>query len=436
MEIMENKRAICLIAILLACVTLSPVWLQAATAATDHQQYTFTKDRTGYTRVHPDDTYDSNRSYGYDLGTVQSTHKPFYFSVKTAEGNYRVTLTVTALSNDARFTVKAESRRLLLLQEPLKKGEQVTRTFIINIKDRVIAGGSTVKLKSRELGKLDWDDKLTIELDAHQVVLEQLSVTKLATAAVPTLFLAGNSTVVNQDNEPWGSWGQMITAFLTPQVAVANHAESGLTLGSFLGSKRLDKVLSVMQPNDYLFIEFGHNDQKEKGPKDGAYGSYTERLRFFVKAVREKGGIPVIVTSTNRRTFDEQGKIYNSLGDYPEAARKVAADLQVPLIDLNQMTKTLYEAWGPEDSKKGFVHYPAHTYPGQDQELKDNTHFNTYGAYEIAKCVLAGIRKQVPALRPYIKKTVPTFNPAHPDAISGWNWPESPRADITKPDGN
>jgi len=433
---MKNKHANCSFAILLAYVTLYPVWLHAATAATDHQQYTFTKDMAGYTRVHPDDVYQSNHPYGYDFGTKPAPHKPFYFSVKATEGNYRVILKVTALSDDARFTVKAESRRLLLLQEPLKKGEQATRTFIVNIKDRAIAGGGIVKLKSREFGKLDWDDKLTIELDAQQVELEQLTLEKLTTAAVPTLFLAGNSTVVNQDNEPWGSWGQMIPAFFTAQVAVANHAESGLTLGSFRGSKRLDKVLSIMQPNDYLFIEFGHNDQKEKGPKDGAYGSYTERLRFFVKAVREKGGIPVIVTPTNRRTFNEQGKIYNSLGDYPEAARKVAADLQVPLIDLNEMTKTLYEAWGPEDSKKGFVHYPAHTYPGQDQALKDNTHFNTYGAFEIARCVLEGIRQHVPALRPYMKKTVPTFNPAQPDAISSWNWPESPRADITKPDGN
>src|SRR5690606_24471511 len=97
-----------------------------------------------------------------------------------------------------------------------------------------------------------------------------------------TLFLAGNSTVVNQEEEPWASWGQMITRFFTDSVAIANHAESGLSLGSFLSSNRLDKILNVAKPGDYLFIEFGHNDQKEKGPNAGAYKSYTERLKYFV----------------------------------------------------------------------------------------------------------------------------------------------------------
>ena len=400
------------------------------------QKYSFERQEPNYIYIDQNTFYSAQHPYGYDFNTSPTVNGAFYFSTKVTEGNYQIAIQVKAADQvKGSFTLKAESRRLMLLDMPLKAGENTTKTFMVNVKDKRIASGGEVKLKPREVGKLDWDDKLTIEFDGNHCRLQALTVTKME-EPIPTLYLAGNSTVVNQDNEPWASWGQMITAFFKPDVVVANHAESGLSLGSFLSSKRLDKMLSTMNPNDYLFIEFGHNDQKEKGPTAGAYGTYSERLRFFVNAVRKKGGIPVIVTSTNRRSFDHAGKIANSLGDFPEAARKVADKLNVPLIDLNKMTKVLYEALGPDESKKAFVHYPANTYPGQDEELEDNTHFNTYGAYQIAQCMLLGIREELLAVVPYIKDDVLIYNPTKPDAVTDWHWPESPRADITKPDGN
>jgi lysophospholipase L1-like esterase len=207
-------------------------------------------------------------------------------------------------------------------------------------------------------------------------------------------------------------------------------------LGSFQGSRRLEKVLSVMKPGDYLFIEFGHNDQKEKGPQDGAYNSYTERLKLFVAEAKKKGGIPVILTSTSRRSFGADGKIENSLGDYPEAARQVARAENVALIDLTAMTQTLYETIGVEESKKAFVHYPANTYPGQEQALADNTHFSPYGAYQIAKCVVEGIKANKLSLVKFLKNDTPPFSPIKPDALAAWQWAESPRTDAVKPDGN
>jgi|SRR5690606_12856575 len=398
------------------------------------RHFVFGADRPGFTTVSATTRYTAAHPFGYDFNTSSDGNGPFYFSVRATEGNYRITAEVTATGADAVFTIKSESRRLAFLQNQLADGATVKKTFIVNIKDRQIAGGGTVKLKSREYDKLDWDDKLTVEFNGERCALRSLTIEPVSN--IPTVYLAGNSTVVNQENEPWASWGQMIPAFFTPDVAVANHAESGLALGSFLGSKRLDKVLSVMKPGDYLFIEFGHNDQKEKGPQAGAWKSYTRRLIHFVKAVREKGGIPVIVTSTNRRRFDAEGHVENSLGDFPAAARKVAADFNVPLIDLHRMTAVLYEALGVEQSKKAFVHYPPSTYPGQREALKDNTHFNTYGAYQIAQCVLKGIREALPELAQHIKPGAPTYDPAEPDAVASWNWPESPRKDVTKPDGN
>ncbi|TKC10446.1 rhamnogalacturonan acetylesterase [Pedobacter polaris] len=368
---------------------------------------------------------------GFDFDTKMSKEgSPFYFSVNVPEGNYQVTV---ILSSTHGTFVKAESRRLMLEDVQTKAGQFVKKTFIVNIKNKKINDKETVKLKERELTKLDWDNKLTLEFDKY-VVLKAITIKKVEDQV--TVFLAGNSTVVNGDYEPWAAWGQMIPRFFKPGVAIANHAESGLTLGSFLGSKRLDKIMSVMKRGDYLFVEFGHNDQKDKGPDDGAYKSYTERLKLFVSRFREKGGIPVIVTSTTRRSFDKDGKIQNSLGDFPDAARKVAAQEGVALIDLNQLTTILFNAMGVEPSKKAFVHYPANTYPGQNQPLADNTHFSPYGAYEIAKCIVEGIKSAKLPLANFLIDPKQKFNPAQPDGLDTWHWPESLQASMVKPDGN
>ncbi|OUJ72387.1 rhamnogalacturonan acetylesterase [Hymenobacter crusticola] len=405
----------------------------------------------GYTQVLPTAAYSPSTGYGFDFNTTATavnrggkdalkgdfvtSDKPFYFSVKLPEGNYNVTVTLGDLQGTSSTSLKAESRRLLLEQTETAPGKFTTQTFTINLKDQKISTGGEVSLKPREKGKFDWDDKLTLEFNGSKTCLTALEITPAKNAV--TVYLAGNSTVVNQDDEPWAAWGQMIPRFFKPGVAVANHAESGLTLGSFMGSKRLEKVLSVIKPGDYLFIEFGHNDQKEKGPNDGAYKSYTERLKLFVSEAKKKGATPVILTSTARRNFDEAtGKNVNSLGDYPDAARKVAKEENVALIDLNQMTTQLYEALGVEDSKKALVHYPANTYPGQTQALADNTHFNPYGAYEIAKCVVEGIKANKLGLAKYLRNDTPSFDPSHPDALASWHWANSPKNDVVKPDGN
>lgn len=427
--------------------------LSVSTLAQEKTAYKFDfgagKTTKGYIQILPSDKYTKERGYGFDFdsnvksidrggknpltGDLVKSSTPFYFSVAVPEGNYKVTVTLGDAKEERLSTIKAESRRLMLEDVKTKSGQFVTQTFIVNVKDKAIAGGQVVGLKPRELTKLDWDDKLTLEFDKN-TALNAIEITKVEDQV--TVFLAGNSTVVNQDDEPWASWGQMIPRFFKPGVAIANHAESGLTLGSFLGSRRLAKILSVMKPGDYLFIEFGHNDQKDKGPNDGPFKSYTERLKTFVSEVKKKGGIPVIVTSTSRRSFGSDGKIVNSLGEFPEAARKVAASENVALIDLNVMTAELFNALGEEHSKKAFVHYPANSYPGQDKALADNTHFNPYGAYEIAKCVVLGIKTQKLGIAKYLIDELPSFNPSKPDDVNKWNWPESPKSSIVKPDGN
>jgi len=243
--------------------------------------------------------------------------------------------------------------------------------------------------------------------------------------------------VVDQENVPWASWGQMITRWFTPQVAIANYAESGLSCTTFLTQLRLDKILSQLKKDDYVIVEFGHNDEKEKKPGDGAWYSYTRNLKIFIDRVRAAGGNIIFCTPTARRFFnDDHATIRNTHGDYPEAMKMVAKREGVPVIDLTSMSTAFYEALGEEDSKYSLVHYPANTFPGQDQPLADNTHFNPFGAWEIAKMVVMGLKAINCELVNYLRDDWQDFNPKQPDDPQTFVWYMSTGSNLTKPDGN
>lgn len=137
----------------------------------------------------------------------------------------------------------------------------------------------------------------------------------------------------------------------------------------------------------------------------------------------------------NRRTFDAQGHLTGSLGGFPQAMREFAQANHIPLVDLNALSKTLFEAMGPDGTLRAFVHHPAHTFPGQDQELKDDTHVNAYGAFELARVIVQSIRDQHLPLAAYLKKGIPPFDPAHPDSVDSFTLPPSPLVSIEKPYG-
>ena len=332
-------------------------------------------------------------------------------------------------------TVRGESRRLFVENLPTKKGQFVDETFIINKRTPRISEKEYVRIKPREKAKLNWDDKLTLEFNGDAPVCQSIRI-EPANPSVITVFLCGNSTVVDQDNEPWASWGQMIPHFFGTDVCIANYAESGESANTFIGAGRLKKALSQMKKGDYLFMEFGHNDQKQKGPGKGAFYSFMTSLKTFVDEARARGVHPVLVTPTQRRSFDENGKIKDTHLDFPDAVRWLAEKENIPLIDLHAMTRILYEAMGVEESKHAFVHYPANTYPGQDKPSADNTHFNPYGAYQIAKCVIEGMKQAGLPLVKYLRTDNEGYDPACPDARETFKWNESPFTELEKPDGN
>ena len=332
------------------------------------------------------------------------------------EGNYNVAVTLAGQEGGSVITVKAEARRLMLEKVRIRAGETETRTFTVNVRYREIHSEAAVKLKPRELDSYDWDHKLTLEFAGVRPAIRAIEIARVDNAV--TVYLAGDSTVVDQGKKPWAAWGQMLPRFFKPGVAVANHAESGETLKAFIAENRLDKIRSTIQAGDYLFIQFAHNDQKPGPAHLDAFTTYKEYVNRYIHEARKKGAIPVLVTSMHRRTFNADGKITNSLGEYPEAMRQTASEENVALIDLNAMSKVFYEALGPEQSKKAFVHYAAGAFPGQDETLKDNTHFNAYGAYELARCIVEGIKANHLGIVKFLADdALAAFDPRHPDPV-------------------
>ena len=349
---------------------------------------------------------------------------PFYFIVDLPEGNYRVTVTSGDYQESTETTVKAELRRLMIESMATDSGQFKTQSFLVNVRTPVITPDLEVRLKDREktLEHWAWDDKLTLEFNGSRPVVCSLEIAALDNTRV--IYLLGDSTVCDQPVEPYTSWGQMLTRFFNPTVVVANHAESGATYQSSITRGRFDKIMSLIRPNDVLILQFGHNDMKLKGEGIGPFTSFAGHIRYCVKETRQQGGIPVLVTPVQRRNFDDEGKIVNSHGDYPAAVRQVAGEMDVPLIDLHAMSAVLYEALGPEDSVKLF------------SVPEDRTHHNNYGSYQLAKCVIEGIRENHLEIASSIIDDLPVYDPAHPDPPDTWQFPASPEGISGKPDGS
>lgn len=375
--------------------------------------------------------------YHVDISNQNAkSNAPFTRNIEVPDGNYKVTIVLGSKKKAGKTVVRAENRRLMVDEVATKKGQFKTVEFVVNKRTPEIEKGKRVKVKDREKNYNTWDNAINLEFTGAAPAVKEVKIERDTTAT--TIFLCGNSTVVDQPYEPWASWGQMIPRWFGPEVAISNNAESGLTAGSFLGSYRLDKILTMMKKGDYVICEFGHNDQKEKMAGAGAWYNFSYYLKIFIDKVRAKGGNIIFVTPTQRRRFDDatHSKILETHGDYPDAMRAVAKREGVPVIELHDMTRTFFETLGYENSKKALVHYPANTFPGQDKPLADNTHFNPYGAYEIAKMVVMGMKQLNLPIVKYLRSDWKDFNPAQPDDYNKFVWYNSVQQDVTKPDGN
>lgn len=404
----------------------------------------------GWTRVDPASGYTNGAPYGLlaQVGVEAGRREggvgrrsdylagsdPFFFAAEVPEGNYQVTVHAGDPRGPSVTTVKAESRRVMIKERRVEAGGVGPLTFCVNMRTPALAGGGEVRLNEREIGHPDWDHVLTLEFAGENLCVSAVEIEPAPEAV--TLYLAGDSTVTDQRDEPWSAWGQMLPCFFGSSLAVANHAESGRTLDSFRDQKRLEKILDTLRAGDYLFMQFGHNDMKQKGEGKGPFLNFSDNLRTYVELVRARDAFPVIVTPMHRRWFDGEGRIQETFGEYPEAMRRVAEELDVPLIDLHKDSRILFEALGKDGSRNAFVHYPANSFPGQTEPLKDDSHFSPYGAYQLAQCMVMGIREHVPNLTPHLRDGIPEFDPANPDPFEAWRLPASPLFDLKAPEGD
>jgi pectinesterase len=213
----------------------------------------------------------------------------------------------------------------------------------------------------------------------------------------PTLHLMGDSTMAEKSDTglPERGWGQALRDWVHPPWRLVDHAANGRSTKSFRDQGHWATLLAQLQPGDCVVIQFGHNDEKQQSPDRYAdpVTDYPANLRAFIAEVRARGATPVLATSIVRRAWNDDGTLQNSHGAYPDAVRAVAAAEQVPLLDLEALTRKLLVDLGPEGSKQLFMIYAPGAHPRLPEGKTDNTHLNVGGAPRIAALAVAEFRR-------------------------------------------
>jgi lysophospholipase L1-like esterase len=303
------------------------------------------------------------------------------------------------------------------------KGKFETRTFLANIRTTTMSPGNKLKLDSREwnaqIGEVcsaTWDDKLTLQFSDERPCLCAIEIAPADSAI--TVFIIGDSTVTDQQGDGSGSWGQNMARWFNLPVVIANHAESGQTMKAFRFQHRWEKVMDLIKPGDYVFMQFGHNDSKKSGhdpmwPADDKEGDwaithsdantdYKWGLATNAVEIMRHGGIPVIVSPMTRLN-KATGEINSaSHGDYPKAAREAAELAGCAFIDLFSMSIEAMKALGPSSALAAYA---------------DGTHTSSYGGYLYSRCVIEGIKKAKLDLARYLTSDAGVFDPAHPTPL-------------------
>ncbi|HEY0461223.1 MAG TPA: GDSL-type esterase/lipase family protein [Pyrinomonadaceae bacterium] len=236
-----------------------------------------------------------------------------------------------------------------------------------------------------------------------------LNVFVFAQKQVITVYLAGDSTMAQKadDKRPETGWGEYLQSrFDDERVRIENHAQNGRSTKSFINEGRWQAIVDKLRKGDYVFIEFGHNDEKLDKAETGAAanGEYRNNLIRFIKDVRARKAFPVLLTPVMRRRFNEKGEFFDTHGEYPDAVRKVAAEYKVPLIDMHRKSEAVIKKLGEEASKKLFLILKPKEHPNYPDGIEDNTHFSAFGAEQMARAAADGIREAKVKLANYLIK--------------------------------
>lgn len=366
-----------------------------------------------------------------DRGTDDALRSDFVavagstFEVALGAGDYSVQLIAGDAQNPTTTTVTAESIGKVLAN-PQAAGSYLEMAFTIALVDGV----------------------LTLAFAGDAASLNSLTITRLPerlAGAITTAYLIGDSTVQTYDPiayAPQAGWGQMIERFFADDIAFANHAIGGRSSKNFLTQGRLDEVLRAVRPDDYVFVQFGHNDATQG--VDDRYASpvdYKEYLRVYVEGARQRGATPVLVTPVSRRSFNaETGQFNVSFPEYVAKMTELAAEENVLLVDLSASSRAYLNEIGPEASKAVFLHVDPGVFPNRPAGTVDDTHFQEYGAIQMARLIAQDVAGLADPLSQRVVDVAPPAEvpPAPQNLVAGaisnggatLQWDASPTADI------
>ena len=371
----------------------------------------------GYTGIQADSLYSPEATYGFldtaltsgaDRGTADPVRSDFVqaqgatFLVDLPNGDYNVSLIAGDATEASEIAITAEKMAKVQLSAKAA-GAFLEMSFPISLVDGQLNldfTGTAAKINS-----------LVISARAPRVA-----------TAHPSVYLAGDSTVQTYGSGyiPQAGWGQMIERFFPSDVTFLNHAIGGRSSKNFISQGRLDAVLGAINPGDYLMVQFGHNDATQG--VDDRYASpadFKEYLRTYVEGARQRGATPILVTPVGRRSFDPATGVFNvSFPEYVDAMKQLAAEADVDLVDLSTLSRTYYNEIGPEGSKSVFLHVEAGVYPGRPTGTADDTHFQEYGAIQIARLLSGGIAELDIPLAGLVRPiTPPAAVPAKPSGL-------------------
>lgn len=385
----------------------------------------------GTLRVAADTAYSAERGHGFEP-LEAGTGNARYFSVALPEGSYRVTTTLAGAPEAGPTTVKVELRRLVLQNVATPMRRTVEASFTVHVRNALIpagpnraAGQVALRVPRESVDEAwNWDSKLTLEIHGGQA-LQSL---RIEPVQVPLVFVLGDSTVADQSREPYASWGQMLPRWFGPGAAVVSLAQSGETFRDSLQRRRLDKILALARPGDTVLMQYGHNDQKQLRDGSGSVASYQAEIRQHLAALQAARLQPVLVTSVERRFFEPDGSLRATLAEHVAGMRAVATEAQVPLLDLNAASRTLYAAYGPAQAPGLFA-------TGADGRV-DPTHHNNPGAWLLAALVAQGLQDLKLPIAAQLRRDAPVVNAARPPALAEIGIAPSPLTTQQRPAGD
>jgi len=311
------------------------------------------------------------------------------FSIDLPNGDYRVTIIAGDSATATQTGVIAERIQKVQIPEAAATG-YMERTFDIALVD----------------------GQLNLSFNGSTPIINAITIDKLPArqaGSQPTVYMAGDSTVQTYDEywKPEAGWGQMLNRYFTDQVSFDNHAIGGRSSKTFITEGRLDTVLRMIRPGDLFLIQFGHNDATISVPERYAsVPDYKEYLKTYVLGARQRGAEPILVTPVGRRSFNtDTGKFNVSFPEYVQGMKEVAEELDVKVVDLSALSIAFYDEIGFEATRSVFLHTDPGVYSAWPNGSTDDTHFQEYGAIQLARLIAGAISELDLSISEYVIST-------------------------------